>query len=82
MFAVSEPFDVGFLGSFDSEYSDNILFVISADYDTNKKNEVHPIHFNYNYYGNEQFNRWLSDNSLICEWYDRATLYVVAKWLT
>jgi len=57
------------------------LLVISADYvGYNKKNEVHPIHYYYNYYGNEQFNKWLSDNSLFCEWFDAAQLYVFAKW--
>ena len=36
---------------FDSKYSDNILYVISAEYDTDIKDEVHPIHYYYNYFG-------------------------------
>ena len=85
----SDIYDADDYFDFDSKYSlwckkgHNILFVISADYvGYNKKNEVHPIHYYYNYYGNEEFNKWLSDNSLFCEWYDAAQLYVFAKWLT
>lgn len=55
------------------------VFVIFTEYCGNDYGKIHPIHYDYCYGGNEEFNQWLDRHNLAFEWYDMCVGIVFNK---